>query len=109
MKLKYLVAGITAASLLAPVLVHAEDSDADRVHPMVYVKDSIITTKIKAKLADDKVRSLAHIKVDTDQKGVVLLSGTARSQEEIDRAIAIARATEGVTAVKSALQIKLDK
>jgi len=109
MKFKLATAGLVMATLLAPLLANAEDSDADRMHPMAFVKDSIITTKVKAKLADDKVRSLAHIKVDTDQKGVVYLGGTARTQEEIDKAISIARATEGVTSVKSAIQIKIDK
>lgn len=95
-------------TLLAPVVAHAEDQDSDRKHPMTYVKDSVITTKIKAKLADEKMRSLMHIKVDTDSKGAVVLSGTVRSQEEADKAVSIAHETEGVTSVKSNIHVKKD-
>ena len=87
---------------------HAEDSDSDRTHPMTFVKDSAITMKIKAKLADEKLSSLAHIKVDTDAKGAVFLSGKARTKEEADKAASIARGTEGVTSVKSTIQVKKD-
>jgi hyperosmotically inducible protein len=93
-------------SLLAPMAAYAEDSDADRTHPLTFVKDSVITTKVKAKLADEKMKSLVHIKVDTDKKGMVVLSGKVRTQEEADKAISIARETEGVTSVTSHLVIK---
>ena len=78
------------------------------MHPMTYVKDSAITAKIKAKLADEKMSSLVHIKVDTDAKGGVVLSGTVRSQEAADKAVSIARETEGVTSVKNKLRIRKD-
>lgn len=99
---------VVIATLLAPLAAHAADKDTDRTQPMTYVKDSIITTKVKAKLADEKLSSLAHIKVDTDAKGAVFLSGNARTQEEADKAASIARATEGVTSVKSTIQVKKD-
>jgi hyperosmotically inducible protein len=51
---------------------------------------------------------LGRIHVDTDADGVVWLSGTARSQHEIDKAISIARNTEHVAAVKSDLTIRKD-
>ena len=77
-------------------------------HPLTFVKDSVITTKVKANLADEKMSSLAHISVDTDSNGAVVLKGKVRSQEEADKAASIARGTEGVTSVKSNLQIKKD-
>lgn len=95
-------------SLLAPVAAHAADTDSDRTHPMTFVKDSVITTKIKAKLAAEKVKSLMQIKVDTDNMGMVVLSGIVRTQGQADRAVSIARGTEGVTSVQSNLQIKKD-
>jgi hyperosmotically inducible periplasmic protein len=97
-------------TLLAPFAVHAADTstDTDRTHPKIFVKDSVITTKVKAKLAEEKLSSLARIKVDTHGKGAVVLSGKARTQEEADKAITIARATEGVTSVKSKIRIKKD-
>ena len=97
-------------TLLAPFAVHAADTstDTDRTHPKTFVKDSVITAKVKAKLAEEKVSSLARIKVDTHGKGAVVLSGKARTKEEADRAVAIARETEGVTSIESKIRIKKD-
>lgn len=86
----------------------ALDGDNDRAHPMEFVTDSAITTKIKAKLATDHITSLGRIHVDTDKDGVVWLSGTARTQEAINDAVAIARATENVRAVQSDISIRAD-
>lgn len=108
MKIKLATTCFIIGTLLAPVMAHAADGDSDRKHPMTFVKDSVITTKVKAKLADEKISSLAHIKVDTDRKGAVVLSGKVRTQEEADKAVSIATETEGVTSVKSKLKIKKD-
>ena len=53
--------------------------------------------------------SLVHIKVDTDNKGMVSLSGTAANQAAVDKAVAIARAVKGVTSVRNDIRIKADK
>src|SRR5262245_50004130 len=107
MRSKLAFASVLAGALLLPALSYAaDDQDADRAHPKAFVKDSAITTKIKAKLAADKLSSVAKIHVDTDANGVVWLSGTANSQEQLDRAISIARNTENVRAVKSNVKIK---
>ena len=95
-------------ALLVSVTAIAEDSDSDRMHPVAFVKDSVITTKIKTKLAAEKMSSLAHVSVDTDAKGAVVLSGFVRNQEQQDKAVAIASNTEGVTSVKNSLRIKKD-
>lgn len=108
MKIKFATTCFIIGVLLAPVAAHAEDADSDRKHPKAFVKDSVITTKIKTKLAAEKIKSLVHIKVDTDSKGEVVLSGKVRTQEEADKAVSIARATEGVVSVESKLRIKKD-
>lgn len=108
MKTKLATSCFIISTLLVPVAAYAEDRDADRMHPMTYVKDSAITVKIKAKLAGEKMSSLAHVSVDTDSKGAVVLSGNARTQEDADKAILIAHATEGVTSVNSRIKIKKD-
>ncbi len=108
MKIKLVTTCFVIGTLLAPVAAYAEDRDSDRMHPMTYVKDSAITVKVKAGLADEKMSSLAHIRVDTDSKGVVVLSGNARTQADADKAVSIARGTEGVTSVKSKIKIKKD-
>jgi hyperosmotically inducible protein len=72
------------------------------------VKDSVITGKIKAGLAEDKLSSLAKISVDTDDKGKVTLSGTATDKNQADKAVTIARAVTGVTSVKNDIKVKAD-
>jgi hyperosmotically inducible protein len=95
-------------SMLAPVAAYAADSDTDRSNPEHFVKDSVITSKIKTKLAAEHLGSATHIRVDTDKNGVVWMSGTANSQQEVDKAVAIARDTEGVKSVNSHIKVRKD-
>jgi len=104
-KLKLATACLVIGTALAPV-AFAADSDTDRNKPATFVKDSMITTKIKTKLAAENPASMANIKVDTDKDGVVWMSGTAKSQEEVDKAVAIARGTEGVKNVKNDVKVQ---
>jgi hyperosmotically inducible protein len=108
MKITLSLAAFLAIGAMVAPLAMADDSDMDRSHPKAFVKDSMITTKIKSKLASDHITSLGRIKVDTDKDGVVWLSGTARSQETIDKAISVSKNTKGVRDVKSTLTIKSD-
>jgi len=103
-----LARSIIATVLLAgsSLVIAADDADMDRSHPKAYVKDSVITTKIKAKLATDHFMSLTRIHVDTDEAGVVWLTGTAKSQEAADEAVNMARSTEHVTSVHSDIRIE---
>jgi len=108
MKMKFAITCLTCGMLLGSAAALAQDSDADRSHPKAFVKDSVITTKIKAKLAAEHITSLGRIHVDTDKDGVVWLTGSARTQEAIDKAVSIARETEGVKNVHSHIKIKKD-
>jgi hyperosmotically inducible protein len=96
-------------SVLAPMAAYAVDSDTDRSKPGMYVQDSVITTKVKAKLASEHLGSVANIKVDTDKDGIVYLSGSVRTRDEADRAVVVARQTEGVKQVNSSLTVKPEK
>ncbi|MFO1466334.1 MAG: BON domain-containing protein [Steroidobacteraceae bacterium] len=102
-----------SAALLIATVVHTpviagDDADVDRSHPKAFVKDSAITAKIKSKLAAAHLGSLGRIHVDTDADGVVWLTGTARSQAEIDKAESIAKNTAHVVSVKNDLTVKQD-
>ena len=108
MKIITLATILLLAGVLAAPLALANDADTDRSHPKAFVKDSVITTKIKSKLAAEHITSVGRIHVDTDANGVVWLSGSAHSQEALDRAMAIARETEGVKDVKSTLKVRKD-
>lgn len=69
------------------------------------VDDSVITTQVKtALLADASIKS-ADISVAT-RKGEVQLSGFVNNQGQIDRAVEVARAIEGVTQVSNDMSLK---
>lgn len=110
MKSRILTTLVMVGALAAPVMANAaDDRDQDRSHPKQWVKDSAITAKVKAKMAKDREVSAMHIKVDTDDHGVVQLSGTARSQAEADKAVQIAQGTEGVTSVDNQIRVNKDR
>jgi hyperosmotically inducible periplasmic protein len=109
MKYKIATTCFVIGTMLTPVAGYAADSNTDSSKPATFVKDSVITTKIKSKLAAEHLGSAKHIKVDTDRNGVVRMTGTANSQEEADKAVAIARNTEGVKSVKSELKVQKDR
>jgi hyperosmotically inducible protein len=108
MKTKFVITCLICGMLVGSAVALAQDSDTDRSQPKAFVKDSAITTKIKTKLAAEHITSLGRIHVDTDKDGVVWLSGSARTQEAIDKAVSIARETEGVKDVHSHIKIKKD-
>jgi len=103
---KYAAAFAVIGALLVSVTGNAEDSrDKDRAHPKAWVKDSVITAKIKAEYAKDKQVSVRRIRVDTDDAGKVQLSGTARSMAEKRKAAEIAKGIEGVVSVDNRIRV----
>jgi hypothetical protein len=67
--------------------------------------EASITSKIKAKMALDDVVRARTIDVTTEGK-IVTLTGTVRSPQEHDRALALARETEGVSRVVDRMAIQ---
>ena len=109
MKTKLAIAcGAFGALLGSAAAIAGDDTNAVGTSTVVFVKDSAITTKIKTKLAANHLTSLGRIHVDTDRDGVVYLTGTARSQEAIEKAGHIARHTEHVRSVHNDLTVRLD-
>ena len=70
-----------------------------------YVDDAAITAAVKAKMAEDKSVSATAISVET-LKGVVQLSGFAKSDTEKARAAEIARTTKNVREVRNSIVVK---
>ena len=111
-KTPLLIAAIACSvAMLAPLTARA---DADTVNAQttntqapVVIKDSSIKSSIKAKFAADSYNdfALSHIDVDVDHHGVVALEGKVPSQEAADRAVSLARATDGVREVKNQLKV----
>jgi hyperosmotically inducible protein len=100
-----ILACMIAASLAGPGLVSAAEPDADSSSPVQFVKDSAISAAVKTRLAANHIASLTQLQVDTDRDGVVWLSGTTQTQEAADRAVEIARTTDGVVEVKSTIEV----
>jgi hyperosmotically inducible protein len=97
---------LMAGTLLLPITSYSADSDSSSA--TAFVKDSVITAQVKAELAGKKLSTLTHISVDTDDKGRVVLSGTAPSKDAVNKALTTARAVKGVTSVENHIQIAAD-
>lgn len=88
-------------ALMMPLAGIAADGDAVSTK----VGDSVITTKVKAAFAMDKLVSASDVKVETDSNGLVQLTGTVKSKAEAERAVKLTKGVKGVTAVKSDIVI----
>jgi hyperosmotically inducible protein len=97
-----LTAAVSAVALIAApgcsVFRHQETASQ-------YVDDATVTSKVKAKFAEDKTVSALAIKVETFE-GLVTLSGAAKSQQEKVRAEELARSVAGVKSVKNAIIVR---
>ena len=87
----------------APLLMSACGGSQTRVTQSI--DDATISTKVKTALLNQPDVSATQIDVDT-VAGVVTLSGTVKSQDEEQKAIAVARKVAGVRDVKSAIKIQ---
>jgi hyperosmotically inducible protein len=95
-----------AAGVMCGPVVLADESGTAGDSSRHFVKDSVITTKVKTKLAAKHLSTLTRIKVDTDENGVVWLSGRAPNQDAVDLATMIAKNTEGVTSVHNDVAVQ---
>ncbi len=104
MKIIKLIATLFLISIFfIPAVVSAEGSSIGE-----FVKDSAITTQIKAKLLGAKDIDSLHIKVDTDNNGIVVLTGAVESDAEKEKAHSIAHSVDGVKNVLNNLKIDPD-
>jgi hyperosmotically inducible periplasmic protein len=69
------------------------------------INEAALSTKIKAKMALDDLVKARAVNVTT-RETTVTLSGTVASKAEHDRAMTLARETEGVTEVRDDLQVR---
>ncbi|WP_374501030.1 BON domain-containing protein [Zoogloea sp.] len=70
-----------------------------------YVDDATITTRVKTKFAEDSTVSAMAINVET-LKGIVQLSGFAKSGAERSKAEELARGTPGVSSVRNDILVR---
>ena len=103
MKKHIILCGVIALGVACAPLAMSDEGSTESHH---YVKDSAITTKVKAKLAAKHLSTLTRIKVDTDENGVVWLSGRAPTKDSKDLAAMIAKNTEGVNEVHNDIVVE---
>lgn len=106
---KIISALLVSSLMVIPAVGYSQSQNAPNAAPKASVgekiDDAVITTKIKAEMAKDKEVSAMNIKVDTD-KGVVQLSGIAKSKAEAEKAVVIARSVKGVASVKNDIVVQ---
>ena len=103
MKIVHAVLAIAATVSLVQLTGCAVARDQQTVGS--YIDDATITTRVKARMAEDKSVSATSISVET-LKGTVQLSGFAKSADERATAERIARSTPGVQAVRNDILVR---
>jgi hyperosmotically inducible periplasmic protein len=97
-----LIAAMSAVTLLATTgcaVTRGQESVG------AYIDDATLTTRVKAKFAEDPVVSTMAISVET-MKGVVQLGGFAKTSQERSTAERLARATSGVVQVRNDIVVR---
>jgi hyperosmotically inducible periplasmic protein len=97
---KLVLMGVVAAGAACMPLAFGDDAGDHH-----FVKDSVITTKVKTKLLAKHMATLDHVKVDTDEGSVVWLSGTVPTKDAKDVAEMIAKDTDGVQEVRDNIEV----
>lgn len=95
----------TIAVLLFAGVITACAGDAKKESAGEYVDDTVITSKVKAKILQDPKLKVLQINVETF-KGVVQLSGFVESASSAERAVAVARDVKGVRRVENKMTVK---
>ena len=103
MTIRYTITTVLAALALVAASGCAVTRDQQSVG--AYVDDTVITTQIKSRMAENKDVAATSISVET-LNGTVMLSGFAKSAMEKATAEKIARDVNGVKSVKNEIAIR---
>jgi hyperosmotically inducible protein len=91
----------SASNSLSNAAEKADQAITNQANATGQVMDDLaITSKVKSSLLQESGMQSIKIKVVTE-KGVVSLSGSAETQEKIDKAVKLAGAIEGVKSVNN--------
>lgn len=103
MTIRYTITTVLAALALVAASGCAVTREQQTVG--AYVDDSVITTQIKSRMAENKDVAATSISVET-LNGTVMLSGFAKNALEKATAEKIARDVNGVKAVKNEIAVR---
>ena len=105
MKSRLVLASIFTAIALAATATTGCSVMRDQESTGAYVDDTVVTTRVKTKFAGDSTVSAMAINVET-MKGVVQLSGFAKSSMEKSKAEELARSVKGVVDVRNDIVVR---
>jgi osmotically-inducible protein OsmY len=94
-----LIAAVAFAALAGCASTRTQESTGQ------YIDDTVLTTNVKAAILNAPTLKSAEINVETF-KSRVQLSGFVRSQANMDEAVKVAQAVQGVTSVKNDMVLK---
>lgn len=103
-----IVAALASAVAVFAPLTHAQTANPTNPPGRTageVVDDSVITTKVKAELLRVQATKSLKISVKT-LDGVVNLTGSVESSEQMDSALRVVRGVKGVVDVKNNLQLR---
>ena len=100
---------LIASLFLISILFISSAASAEEFSVGEFVKDSAITTQIKAKILTAKDIDSLHIKVDTDNDGIVVLTGAVKSTAEKEKVYDIVHSVDGVKKIQNKLIIDPDQ
>ena len=103
MNARFILAAVISATAVLATTGCAVGREQESVG--AYIDDSALTARVKSAFAGDPTVSAMSISVET-MKGVVQLSGFAKSTAERSQADAIARGTGGVKAVRNDIVVR---
>lgn len=103
-KSRYVLAAAISAVLAATAVTGCSVTRGQQTTGS-YVDDTVVTTRVKTKFAEDKAVSAMAIQVET-LKGVVQLSGFAKSADEKMKAEQLARSVSGVVDVRNDIIVR---
>lgn len=105
---------VSGSALADESMTHKAQSSADSAGTKLdssmkkvggYMDDSGVTAKVKAALVDNEAIKSTDISVET-HSGVVTLNGFVTTQDQAEKAVAVAKKVEGVKSVSDKLHVK---
>ena len=109
MSIRLITRALLIGALLLPGAGHAATQPSghpERWHSAPALPgDAALCARVKTQIAKDRVAGALEVKVDSDQLGVVTLSGRVNGLNQASRVATIARAVPGVVSVHNNLHV----
>lgn len=105
---KWMAAAVIGAGVAVTAPALASEGKGDKQSVGEYVTDATISTKVRAAFVADKALSALDIAVETND-GVVTLTGSVATSEQVNHAADVTRGVDGVKQVKNDIKVDPSK